>query len=140
VKTTYYRYIQDTWELDYRARLQIPVFKCELVKHPNGVSVDNYGLTLVGLKNLGHKDNPWVFADRVTQVFCVLDSETRKHVVVSEKQKIVRVENVEDNDKDINQFQEISLFSNPMNIKHIEKDFDKKLMPYIRKGDNEKSV
>jgi hypothetical protein len=131
VKTTYYRYIQDTWELDYGARMQIHVFKCEWVKHLNGVSMDNYGLTLVDLKNLGHKDNPWVLADRVTQVFYVLDSETRKHVVVSENQKIVRVEKVEDNDKDINQFQKMSLFSNPMNSKHKEKDFDKNLMSYI---------
>jgi hypothetical protein len=45
VKTTYYGYIPDIWELDYGARLQIPVFKCQWVKHPNGVSVDNYRLT-----------------------------------------------------------------------------------------------
>jgi hypothetical protein len=47
---------------------------------------------------------------------------------------------VEDNDEDTNQFEEISLFSNPINIKHIEKDFDKKLMPYMRKGGNKNSV
>jgi hypothetical protein len=40
VKITYYEYIHDIWELDYSVRLQIPVFKCEWVKHPNGVSVD----------------------------------------------------------------------------------------------------
>jgi hypothetical protein len=45
---------------------------------------------------------------------------------------------VEDNDEDINQFEEIQLFTNPINIKHIEKDFDKNLMPYMRKSDNEK--
>jgi hypothetical protein len=45
------------------------------------VSVDNYGLTLVDLKNLGHKDDPWVLVDRVTQVFYVLDPETEKHIV-----------------------------------------------------------
>jgi hypothetical protein len=140
MKTTYYGYIQDIWELDYDARLQIPVFKCEWVKHPNGVSVDNYGLTLVDMKNLGHKDDPWVFVDHVAQVFYILDPETGKHVVVSEKKKIVGVENVEDNDKDINQFEGMPLFSNPMNIKHIEKYFDKKHMPYMRKGGNEKSI
>jgi hypothetical protein len=32
---------------------------------PNGVSVDNYGLALVDLKNAGQKDDPWVLADRV---------------------------------------------------------------------------
>jgi hypothetical protein len=46
-----------------------------------------------------------VLVDRVTQVFYVLDPETRKHVVVSGKKKIVGVENVEDNDEDVNQFE-----------------------------------
>jgi hypothetical protein len=32
------------------------------------------------------------------------------------------------------------LFTNPMNIKHIEKEFSKNLMPYMRKGGNEKFV
>jgi hypothetical protein len=62
-----------------------------------------------------------VLTDCVAQVFYVLDTETRKHVVVSGKQKIVGVENVEDNDEDVNQFEERPLFTNPMNIKHIEK-------------------
>jgi hypothetical protein len=84
--------------------LQIPIFKCQWVKHLNGVSMDNYGLTLVDLKNVGHKDDLWVLVDCVVQVFYVLDPEIGKHVVVSEKQKIIRVENVEDNDEDANQF------------------------------------
>jgi hypothetical protein len=102
VKTTYYGYIQDIWELNYDARLQIPIFKCQWVKHLNGVSVDNYGLTLFNFKNVGHKDDPWVLADRVAQVFYVLDGETGKYIVVSAKQKIIGVENVEDNDEDAN--------------------------------------
>jgi hypothetical protein len=81
-----------------------------------------------------------VLADRVAQVFYVLDPETGKHMVVSRKQKIVGVENVEDNDEDINQFEEMPLFTNPMYIKHIEREFDKNLMPYMRKGGNEKVV
>jgi hypothetical protein len=52
------------------------------------VNVDNYGLTLVDLKILGHKDDPWVLVDRVALVFYVLDLEARKHIVISEKQKI----------------------------------------------------
>jgi hypothetical protein len=98
------------------------------------MNVDNYRLTLVDLKNLCHKDNSWVLADRVAQVFYVLDPETEKHIVVSKKQKIIRVDNVEDNDENVNQFKEIPLFTNPMNIKHIEKDFDKNLLLYMRKG------
>jgi hypothetical protein len=136
----YYGYILDIWELDYGARLQIPIFKCQWVKHLNGLSVDNYGLTLVDLKNVGHKDNPWVLADHVAQAFYVLNPENGKYIVVSVKQKIIGVENMEDNDDDVNQFKEMPLFTNPMNIKHIEKDFDKNLMPYMRKGGNGKFV
>jgi hypothetical protein len=131
VKTTYYGYIHDIWELDYGAKLQILVFKCQWVKHLNGVSVDNYGLTLFDLKNVGHKDDLWVLVDHVAQVFYVLNPETGKHVAVSAKQKLVGVRNVEDNDKDVNQFEEMPLFTNPMNIKHIEKDSDKNVMPYM---------
>jgi hypothetical protein len=95
------------------------------------VNIDNYGLTLIGLKILGHKDNSWVLADHVAQIFYVLDPETGKHIVVFEKQKIIGVDNVEDNDDDVNQFEEMSLFTNPMNIKRIEKDFDKNLLLYM---------
>jgi hypothetical protein len=49
------------------------------------VSIDNYGLTLFDLKNLGNKDDTWVLADRVTQVFYLLDPKTGKYIVVSEK-------------------------------------------------------
>jgi hypothetical protein len=49
------------------------------------VDVDNYGLTLVDLKNLGHKDDLWVLADRIAQVFYVPDPETGKHIIVSGK-------------------------------------------------------
>jgi hypothetical protein len=127
LKTTYYGYIQDIWELNYGLRIRIPIFRCQWIKHLNGVNVDNYGLKLVDLKILGHKNDPWVLVDRVTQVFYVFDLETGKHIVVSRKQKIVGVDNVEDNDEDVNQFKEMTLFTNPMNIKHIEKDFDKNL-------------
>jgi hypothetical protein len=76
--------------------------RCEIantywVRHLNGVSVSNYGLTLVDLKNIGHKDDSWVLADHVAQVFYVLNPEIEKHVVVSGKQKIIRVENVKNN-------------------------------------------
>jgi hypothetical protein len=81
-----------------------------------------------------------VLADRVTQVFYLLDPETRKYVVVSGKQKIIGVENVEDNDEDVNKFEEMQLFTKSMNIKRIEKDFDKNLMLYMRKDGKGKFV
>jgi hypothetical protein len=85
MKITYYRYIHDICKLDYSLRIRIPVFRCQWIKYSNGVNVDNYGLTLVNLKNLGHKDGPWVLADRVTQVFYVLNPKIGKHIVVSRK-------------------------------------------------------
>jgi hypothetical protein len=60
--------------------------------------------------------------------------EIGKHVFISEKQKIIGVENVKDNDEDINQFEEMLLFTNPMNIKHMEKEFDNNFISYMRKG------
>jgi hypothetical protein len=102
------------------------------------VNVDNYGLTLVDLKNVCHQDDTWVLADRVAQVFYVLNTEIRKYVVVFGKQKIIGVKNVEDSDDDVNQFEEMSLFTNSMNIKHIKKDFDKNLTLYMRKCGKEK--
>jgi hypothetical protein len=41
---------------------------------------------------------------------------------------------VEDNDDDVNQFEQMTLFTNPINIKCIEKDFDKNLLLYMQKG------
>jgi hypothetical protein len=41
---------------------------------------------------------------------------------------------VEDNDDDVNQFEDMPLFTNPISINHIEKNFDKNLMVYMRKG------
>jgi hypothetical protein len=48
------------------------------VKHPHGVEVDDYGFTIVDLRNVGHKDEPWVLAATVTQVFYILDPKDEK--------------------------------------------------------------
>jgi hypothetical protein len=81
-----------------------------------------------------------VLADCVAQVFYVLDSETGKYIIISGKEKSIGVDNVENNDEDVNQFEEMSLFTNPMNIKHLEKDFDKKFLLYMQKGGKGKFV
>ncbi|WVZ58128.1 hypothetical protein U9M48_008432 [Paspalum notatum var. saurae] len=73
VKVTYFGFIEDIWELDYGSNIQIPVFRCQWVKHPQGVQVDNYGLTVVDLTNVGYKDDPWVLAKRVGRVLYILD-------------------------------------------------------------------
>jgi hypothetical protein len=38
--------------------LQIPIFKGQWVKHPHGIEVDEYGFTIVDLRNVGNKDEP----------------------------------------------------------------------------------
>ena len=48
------------------------MFLCKWVKHPDGVEVDDYGLTIVNLDNVGHKDEPWILARTVEHVFYVL--------------------------------------------------------------------
>jgi hypothetical protein len=75
------------WEVNYRMSLQIPIFKCQLVKHPQGVEVDKYGFTIVDLRNVGHKDEPWILASTIAQVFYILDpKDEKKHIIVPEKQ------------------------------------------------------
>jgi hypothetical protein len=135
-KTTYFGFIEEIWELDYGERMKIPVFKCQWVKNPDGVNVDNYGLTLVDLKKVGYKDDPWVLAERVAQVFYVLDpANENMHVVISGKQKIVGVENVGDEDEEYNQYEHMSVFTNPERIKRVEKKIAKDLKPYMRQDD-----
>jgi hypothetical protein len=53
------------WELNYGMSLQIPIFKCKWVKHPQGVEMDDYGFTIVDIRNVGHKDEPWVITSTV---------------------------------------------------------------------------
>ena len=50
---TYYGVIDDIWEVHYGYNIQIPVFRGRWVKHPRGVEVDGYGLTIVDLNNIG---------------------------------------------------------------------------------------
>ena len=95
--------------------------------------MDNYGLTLVDLKKVGYKDDPWVLAECVAQVFYVLDpADEKMHVVISGKQKIVGVENVGDQDEDYNE--EMFVFNGPERIKRVEKKIDKNLKPYMQKN------
>jgi hypothetical protein len=87
--------------------LQIPVFKCQWVKHPHGIEVDEYGFTIVYLRNMGHQDEPWVLASTIAQVFYILDpKDEKKHIIVPSKQRVVRVDNVED-EEEYNQFDEV---------------------------------
>ena len=53
--------------------------------------MDEYGLTTMELGSVGYKDDQWVLANRVIQVaYYPKLRDSKKHVVVSRKQRIVR--------------------------------------------------
>lgn len=80
--TLYYRYIEKIWELDYGEKLQVPVFLCKWVKHPDGVEVDEYGFTIIDLNKVGGKDEPRILATMVQQVFYALDPRMRRSTLL----------------------------------------------------------
>jgi hypothetical protein len=83
----YYGYIEGIWELNYAISLQIPIFKCQWVKHAQGVEIDDYGFTVIDLTNVGHKYEPWVLTATIAQVFYILDlKDEKKYIVVPRKQ------------------------------------------------------
>jgi hypothetical protein len=85
-KNACYGYIEEIWELNYGMSLRIPIFKCQWVKHPQGVQINDYGLTIIDLTNVGHKDEPWVLAASIAQVFYILDpKDEKKYIVVPRK-------------------------------------------------------
>jgi hypothetical protein len=59
-KNAYCGYIEEIWEINYGMSLQIPIFKYQWVKHTYSIEVDEYGFTIVDLRNVGHKHEPWV--------------------------------------------------------------------------------
>jgi hypothetical protein len=62
--------------------LQILIFKCQWVKHPQGVEIDDYGFIIVDLGNVGHKDEPWVLTATIAQVFYLLDPKDEKKCII----------------------------------------------------------
>jgi hypothetical protein len=119
-KNAYYGDIEEIWEVNYEIFLQIPVFKCRRVKHPHGIVVDEYEFTIVDLRNVGHQDEPWVLTSTVAQVFYILDAkDEKKHIVIPSKQRVVRVDNVED-EEEYNQFDEVPFFVDTTRINIVE--------------------
>ena len=66
----YYEVIQEIWELDY-GEFRVPLFKCQWVNGKTGVRQDKMGFTLVDLQKIGYKDDPFIMAVQVRQVFYV---------------------------------------------------------------------
>lgn len=111
-KESYYGKIQEIWELDYRL-FTVPLFKCKWVNNRRGaVKVDpQLGFTLVDLSTNGYADEPFILANLATQAFYVEDpSNSRWHVVLQGKRRILGVDNVVD-EEEYDQFDELPPFS-----------------------------
>ena len=108
---------------------QTVVYRCKWVNlADDGVKIDNlYGMTTVNLNNLGYRDEPFVLANDVAQVFYVKDmssrpkkrknkqpntsyDEPKHHIVLSGKRNIVGVEDKTDMSEDYNKFDDIPPF------------------------------
>jgi hypothetical protein len=128
-KDTYYGYIEEIWELDYVPSFKVPLFRCKWVKLTGGgVKVDQqYRMITVDLNNLGYKDELFVLANDVAQIFYVKDMSTKSrkrkdkktntshdepkhHIVLSGKRIIMGAEDKTDMSEDYNKFDEIPPF------------------------------
>jgi hypothetical protein len=107
---TYYGQIEEIWELDY-VELKVALFRCRWVTNgKRDVSKDKYGYVSVDLWVFGYKNEPFVFANDVEQVFYVPGLAKKKwSVVMPEKKRIMGIENVVE-EKEYNQFDEIPSF------------------------------
>nr|CAE05230.3 OSJNBa0011K22.12 [Oryza sativa Japonica Group] len=97
----YYGKVEQILELDY-LKFKVPLFRCRWVDLRN-VKVDNEGFTTVNLANNAYRDEPFVLAKQVVQVFYIVDPCNKKlHVVREGKRRIVGLDNIADED-DYNQ-------------------------------------
>jgi hypothetical protein len=116
-KNSCYGVIEEIWELEY-GPLNIPLFLCQWVKLTGGgIRKDQYGMTIVDLTKIGFKDEPFVLAKNVHQVFYVKDmtskpknknpegpQEPKRHMVLLGKRVIMGVEDRTDKSDDYDQF------------------------------------
>jgi hypothetical protein len=121
--------------------LQIPIFKSQWVKHSQGVEIDDYGFTIVDQTNVGHKDEHWVLATTVAQVFSTLDpKDEKKYIVVLGKQQVVRVDDVED-EEEYDQCDEVPLFVDTRRINIVETKISySNMIPYAHTDSEGKLV
>jgi hypothetical protein len=121
-RETYYGFIEEIWELEYRENLKVPLFHCQWIRLPNGVKTDKYGISNVNFRFLGYREEPFVLAKNVTQVFYVknpdLANKEEHHIILQEKRKIIGVQDVVD-EEEYNQFDALPPFSEDITIPTI---------------------
>jgi hypothetical protein len=136
-RETYYGFIEEIWELEYRENLKVLFFRCQWIRLPNGLKTDKYGMTNVYFRFLGYREQPFVLTKDVTQVFYVKDLDPAKreehHIILQEKRKIVRVEDVVD-EEEYNQFDALPPFGEDITIPTIDETEEPM---YIRRDHDE---
>jgi hypothetical protein len=131
-KSSYYGYVEEIWELDY-VEFKIPLFRCRWVTLSQ-VKVDKYGFTTVDLSTTAYKDDPFVLANQVAQIFYVTDpANKRRHVVRDSKRSIVGVDDVVDEDG-YNQFDQVPSLHDD---KTVEEEPNQDEATYIRDDHHE---
>jgi hypothetical protein len=67
------------------------------------VKIDKYGMTNVNFRFLGYREQPFVLAKDITQVFYVKDpyptNKVEHHIVLQGKRKIIDVEDIIDEEE-----------------------------------------
>ena len=124
-------------ELDYGPNFKVLLFWCQCVKLTRGgVIKDQYGITIVDLNNLGYRDEPFVIAQDVAQVFYIKDMsskpkkginkqkdhESKQYIVLSGKRNIVGVEDKTDLSEEYNNFVAIPPFEVNDNAPYLCRD------------------
>jgi hypothetical protein len=84
---TYYGQIEEIWELDY-VGLKVALFRCRWVTNgKRAVSKDKYGYVSVDLRVFGYKNELFIFANDVEQVFYVPNLAKKNWSVVMLEKK-----------------------------------------------------
>jgi hypothetical protein len=74
-RETYYGFIEEIWELEYRENLKVPLFHCQWIRLLNGLKTNKYGMTNVNFRFLSYREQPFILTKDVTQVFYVKDPD-----------------------------------------------------------------
>ncbi|CAL9011480.1 unnamed protein product [Prunus brigantina] len=67
---SFYGVIQEIWDHDYQ-KFRIPVLRYDWIDNTSGLVVDELGFTLIDLSKIGHRNDQFVMASQVKQVFFV---------------------------------------------------------------------
>jgi hypothetical protein len=132
---TYYGIIEEIWVLGY-GEFKVPLFQCKWVR-PSVVSVNKDGVTTVYLNSVGYREEPFVWAKDVVQVFYALDlgNNEGRHIVLQGKWKIVGVDNT--TEEEGNRYQDMPVVRADVNLPLFEEGVE---LAYVRVDHDEAMI